>query len=145
MSHNTLDCADSSYTVHMTFHTRHHLPTAPGHLGPVPCAWNLSPRFISLFGLFSCIWSLSHSCLYVTYLFMTHFPLCPLIPHAHMFPPRYLSLFLLPSSSRPAYISLVCHVCLLSSYSNFDSTIVVSLSARDLSLPPRSLPPPENA
>ena len=50
MSHNTLDHADSSHTVHMTSHTWHRLPTAPGHPSPVPHAWNLSPRFISLFG-----------------------------------------------------------------------------------------------
>ena len=55
---------------------------------------------------------------------------CPLVPHAHMFLPQYLSLFVLPSSSWPTYISLVCHVCLLSSYINFDSTIIVILHLR---------------
>ena len=49
-SRNTLDCADSSRAVHVTFHTRHCLPAAPSHLGPVPRAWNLSPWFVSLFG-----------------------------------------------------------------------------------------------
>ena len=48
---------------------------APSHLGPVLHAWNLAPRFISLFGPFTCICFLSYSCLYVTYLFMIHFPL----------------------------------------------------------------------
>ena len=55
---------------------------------------------------------------------MIHFPLCPLIPHAHTFPPWYLSPFVLPSSSQPTYISLVCHVCLFSSYINFYSTLL---------------------
>ena len=50
MSCNTLDRADSSCAVHVTFHTWHCLPVAPSHLGPVPRAWNLSPRFVSLFG-----------------------------------------------------------------------------------------------
>ena len=127
MSCNTLDHADSSHTVHVTSCTWHHLPTAPSHLGPTPCAWNLSPQFISLFGPFTCICFLLHSCLYVTYLFMICFLLCPLVPRANMFPPWYLSPFVLPSSSWPAYISLICHVCLLSSYINFDSTITVIL------------------
>ena len=52
-SRNTLDCADSSRAVHMTSCTRHCLPVAPSHLSPVPRAWNLSPRFVSLFGLSS--------------------------------------------------------------------------------------------
>ena len=42
-SRNTLDRADSSRAVHMTSRTRHRLPVAPGQLGPVPRAWNLSP------------------------------------------------------------------------------------------------------
>ena len=78
-SRNTLDCADSSHAVHMTFRTRHHLPVAPGHLGPVPHAWNLSPRFISLFSPLSYVHFLLHLCLYVTYLFMIWFPLCPFV------------------------------------------------------------------
>ena len=52
-SHNTLDCADSSRAVHVTSRTRHHLPAAPSHLGPIPHAWNLSPLFVSFFGLLS--------------------------------------------------------------------------------------------
>ena len=59
-SRNTLDRADSSRAVHVTSRTRHRLPTAPSHLGPVPCAWNLSLRFVSLFGPFTCICFLSH-------------------------------------------------------------------------------------
>ena len=65
-SRNTLDRADSSCTVHMTFRTRHCLPAAPGHLGPVPHAWNLSLQFISLFGLLPYVHFLSHLCLNVT-------------------------------------------------------------------------------
>ena len=140
MSRNTLDCADSSHTVHMTSCTWHCLPTAPGHLGPVPCAWNLSLRFVSLFGLFSCVYFLSHLCLYVTYLFMIQFPLCPLVsPHPYV-SASIPDPFVLPSSSRPAYISLISHVCLLSSYISlishvcllssyidFNSTITVNL------------------
>ena len=121
------DHADSSHTVPVASCTQHCLPVAPSHLGPIPHAWNLSPRFVSLSGPFSCICFLSHLCLYVTYLFMIWFPLCPLIPCVHMFPPQYLSLFVLPLSFRPAYISLICHVCLLSSYINFDSTTIVIL------------------
>ena len=78
-SHNTLDHADSSRAVHMTSRTRHHLPVAPGHLGPVPCAWNLSLRFISLFGPLSYVHFLSHLCLYVTHLFMIQFLLYPFV------------------------------------------------------------------
>ena len=70
MSHNTLDRADSSRAVHVTTRTRHRLYAAPGHLGPVPHAWNLSPRFISLLGPLPYVHFLSHLCLYVTYLFM---------------------------------------------------------------------------
>ena len=66
MSRNTLDRADLSHAVHMTFCTRHRLPAAPSHLGPVPCEWNLSPRFVSLFGLLPYVHFLSHLCLYVT-------------------------------------------------------------------------------
>ena len=144
-SHNTLDRADSSRTVHVTSHTWHRLPASSGHLGPIPRAWNLSLRFISLFGPLPCICFLSHLCLYEAYLFMIRFPLCP---HVSPHPSISASIpdpFVLPSSFHLAYISPVCHVCFLSSYINFDSTIVVSLSARDLSLPPRSLPPPETA
>ena len=130
MSRNTLRLCWLFCTVHMTSCTWHHLPAAPGHLSPVPHAWNLSPQFISLFGPFSCICFFLHLCLYVTYLFMIRFPLCPLIPHACTFPPQYLSPFVLPSSSWPAYISLVCPVCLFSSYINFDSTIIVILRPR---------------
>ena len=43
MSRNTLDHVDSCHAVHLTSHTRYHLPVAPGHLGPIPRAWNLSP------------------------------------------------------------------------------------------------------
>ena len=78
-SRNTLDHADSSCTVHMTFHTRHHLPAAPGHLSPIPRAWNLSPQFVSLFGPLPYVHFLSHLCLYVTYLFMIWFPLYPFV------------------------------------------------------------------
>ena len=49
-SHNTLDRADSSRAVHVTTRTRHRLPAAPGHLGPAPRAWNLSPRSVALYG-----------------------------------------------------------------------------------------------
>ena len=49
-SRNTLDHADSSRAVHVTTRTRHRLPMAPGHLGPAPCAWNLSPRSVALYG-----------------------------------------------------------------------------------------------
>ena len=63
---NTLDHADSSHTVHMTFRTWHRLPVAPGHLGPIPHAWNLSLRFVSLFGPLPYVHFLSHLCLYVT-------------------------------------------------------------------------------
>ena len=62
-----------------TSRTQHRLPTAPGHLGPIPHAWDLSPGFVSLFGPFSYVYFLSHLCLYVTYLFMIQFPLCPLV------------------------------------------------------------------
>ena len=130
MSCNTLDHADSSHTVHVTSHTRHCLPMAPSHLGPIPRAWNLSPRFISLFGPFSYVYFLSHLCLYVTYLFMIWFLLClfvSLCPYVSALIPDP---FVLPSSSRPAYISLICHVCLLSSYINFDSTSTVTLCLR---------------
>ena len=51
----------------MTFRTRHRLPVALGHLSPVPRAWNLSPQFVSLFGPLPYVHSLSHLCLYVTY------------------------------------------------------------------------------
>ena len=66
----------------MTWSAQHCLPTAPSHLSPIPHAWNLSPQFISLFSPLSCTCFFSYSCLYVTYLFMIHFPLCPLVPHA---------------------------------------------------------------
>ena len=148
---NTLDRADSSRAVHVTSHTRHHLPASSGHLGPVPRAWNLSPRFVSLFGLLPCICFLSHLCLYEAYLFMIRFPLCPHVSLCLSVSTSIPDPFVLPSSFRLAYISPVCHVCFLSSYINFDfnfdfdSTIIVSLSARDLSLPPHSLPPMETA
>ena len=136
---NTLDHADSSHAVHMTSHTQHHLPVAPGHLGPIPHAWNLSPRFISLFGPLSYVYFLSHLCLYVTYLFMIRFPLCPLVSPCPYVSAWIPDLFVWPSSFRPPYISPVCHVCLLSSYIDFDSTFYChSLSARDLSLLPHS-------
>ena len=77
MARNILDCVDSSHAVHMTFRTRHHLPVAPGHLGPVPHAWNLSLQFVSLFGPLPYVHFLSHLCLYVTYRFMIQFLLCP--------------------------------------------------------------------
>ena len=129
MSRNTLDRADLSRAVHMTFCTRHRLPVAPGHLSPIPHAWNLSPRFVSLFGPLSYVHFLLHLCLYVTYLFMIRFPLCP-----HVSPRLFVSAsipnpFVRPSSFRLAYISLVCHVCLLSSYINFDSSIATSVRA----------------
>ena len=81
MSRNTLDCADSSHTVHVTPRTWHRLPASSSHLGPIPRAWNLSPRFVSLFGLLPCICFLLHLCLYEAYLFMIQFLLCP-----HVFP-----------------------------------------------------------
>ena len=127
MSHNTLDHADSSCTVHMTSHTWYRLPAPPGHLGPVPHAWNLFPQFVSLFSLFSRVYFLSHLCLYVTYLFMIQFPLCPLVSPYPYVSTSIPDLFVLPPSSRPAYISLICHVCLLSSYINFNLTITVIL------------------
>ena len=127
MSHNTLDCADSSRTVHGTSRTQHRLPTAPGHLSPVPRAWNLSPRFISLFGPFSYVYFLLHLCLYVTYLFMSWFPLCPFVSLCPYVSASIPDPFVLPSSSRPTYISLICHVCLLSSYLDFDLTITITL------------------
>ena len=86
---NTLDCADSSHTVHMTSCTRHHLPVAPSHLGPVPCAWiylcNLFPYSVHLpvsvsFRILS-LYDLS------VYVIMICFLLCPLVPCAHMFLP----------------------------------------------------------
>ena len=59
-SRNTLDRADSSHAVHVTSRTRHHLPASSGHLGPIPRAWNLSPRSVALFGPYTCICFLSH-------------------------------------------------------------------------------------
>ena len=145
MSHNTLDCADSSCAVHVTSRTRHRLPASSSHLGPVPCAWNLSPRFVSLFGPLPCICFLLHLCLYEAYLFMIRFLLCPHVSPRPSVSASIPEPFVQPSSFHLAYISPVCHVCFLSLYINFDSTIVVSGSARDLSLPPCSLPPPETA
>ena len=84
MSRNTLDHADSSRAVHVTSCTQHHLPVAPSHLSPVPRAWNLSLRFVSLFGLLSYVHFLSHLCLYVTYLFMIRFPLYPFVFPMHI-------------------------------------------------------------
>ena len=144
-SRNTLDCADSSRAVHVTSRTRHRLPVSSSHLGPIPRAWNLSPRFVSLFGPLPCICFLSHLCLYEAYLFMIQFLLCPHVSLRLSISASIPDLFVRPSSFCLAYISPVCHVCFLSSYINFDSTIVVSLPARDLSLLPRSLPPPETA
>ena len=94
MSCNTLDCADSSHAVHVTFCTRHHLPTAPGHLSPIPRAWNLSPRFVSLFGPLPYVHFLSHLCLYVTQPFMIQFLLCPFVspyPYVSTSIPTHLS------------------------------------------------------
>ena len=126
-SRNTLDCADSSCTVHMTSCTRHHLLAAPSHLGPAPCAWNLSPRFVSLFGPLSHVYFLSHLCLYVTYLFMIRFLLCPFVSPCPYVSTSIPDPFVRPSSFQPTYISLVCHVCLLSLYIDFDSTSTVTL------------------
>ena len=111
----------------MTSRTQHRLSMAPGHRGPVPCAWNLSPRFVSLFGPFSYVYFLLHLCLYVTYLFMIWFPLCLFVSLCPYIPALIPDWFVLPLSSWPAYISLVCHVCLLSSYIDFNLTITVNL------------------
>ena len=138
---NTLDHADSSHAVHMTSCTRHCLPTAPSHLGPIPCAWNLSLQFISLFGPFSYVYFLSHLCLYVTYLFMFQFPLCPFVSPCPYVSASIPDLFALPSSSRPAYISLVCHVCLLSSYTQL--LLSISVCARLESSTSQYSQPPE--
>ena len=61
---------------------------------------------------------------------MIQFPLCLLVS-----PRPYVSTlipdpFVLPLSSWPAYISLICHVCLLSSYINFNLTSTVILHLR---------------
>ena len=127
MSRNTLDRADSSRAVHMTFRTQHRLPAAPGHLSPVPRAWNLSLRFVSLFSPLPYVHFLLHLCLYVTYLFMIRFPLCPFVSPYPYVSTSILDLFIRPLSSRPAYISPICHVCFLSLYIDFDSTSTVTL------------------
>ena len=130
MSCNTLDCADSSCAVHVTSCTQHCLPMAPGHLGPISRVWNLSPQFVSLFGPFPYVYFLSHLILYVTYLFIIRFPLCAFVSLCPYVSTSIPDPLVLPSSSRPTYISLVCHVCLLSLYINFNSTITVYLCLR---------------
>ena len=67
---------------------------------------------------------LLHLCLYVTYLFMIRFPLYLFVSLCPYVSAQIPDPFVRPSAFQLAYISLICHVCLLSSYINFDLTLL---------------------
>ena len=68
-----------------------HLASSPCSSWPSqphsPCMESISVIHFLIQSIFLYLFCSTFSCLYATYLFMICFLLCPLVPHAHMFPP----------------------------------------------------------